>query len=117
MEEEDDMLSFNERLNLEKSKGILFPDSSFRAFWDMIVFVCVIYSSILLPIQISYSFVVPNYLQITDIISDVVFMLDISLNFCTGIFDKVLLIMSRNLIIKKYLSYWFWLDILSSFPY
>lgn len=117
LEEEDDMMSVNERVNMDKSKGILFPDSSFRAFWDFMVLWFVIYSSLLLPFQISFTFTVPHTILVTDIMSDTVFLLDIFLSFCTGIYDKGVLLMSRDAIIKKYMSFWFWLDLLASFPY
>lgn len=43
MEEEDDMLSINEKLNIEKTKNVIYPDSSFKSFWDILSFLFVVY--------------------------------------------------------------------------
>lgn len=43
LEEEEDMMSLNERLSMEKSAFILFPDSKRRAVWDLIAFLLILY--------------------------------------------------------------------------
>ena len=45
------------------------------------------------------------------------FLFDILINFNTAIFKKGLLINDRKVIIKNYLKLWFWIDLVSSFPY
>ena len=112
------MIGINERDHLIKTKLILFPDSHFRAFSDMIVLLAVIYSSLMLPIQVAFDdFNIPYFLIVLDTVFDVVFMLDIFLNFNTGIYEKGILVMQRKRITEKYLKSWFFLDLLSSFPY
>lgn len=48
---------------------------------------------------------------------DVLFMLDVPLNFNTGYYSKRSLIMQRRQIAIDYLKYWFWIDLFSSIPY
>ncbi len=43
LEEEEDMISVNERFNTDRSKYVLFPDSLFRTIWDMISFALIMY--------------------------------------------------------------------------
>lgn len=49
--------------------------------------------------------------------SFVVFAFDILLNFNTGVYLDGTLSMKRERIIKNYLSFWFWIDLISTFPY
>jgi len=46
-----------------------------------------------------------------------VFSLDILLNFNTGVYLDGILSMKREKIVKSYLSFWFWIDLISTFPY
>jgi hyperpolarization activated cyclic nucleotide-gated potassium channel 2 len=46
----------------------------------------------------------------------VVFSIDILINFNTGFYEKGILIMDRVKILKNYLSFWFWVDIVSTIP-
>jgi hypothetical protein len=48
---------------------------------------------------------------------DVLFMLDVPLNFNTGYYSKRSLIMQRRQIAIDYLKHWFWIDLFSSIPY
>ena len=48
---------------------------------------------------------------------DVCFMVDVLLNFNTGILKKGMILMTHKAIICEYLSFWFWVDVISSTPY
>lgn len=103
MEEEDELLSINERLHLEKSKYMFFPDTTARTFWDMITFVSIIYQCMLLPFRIAFNPTFPATISNIDIAIDILFIIDIFLNFNTGIYDRGILIMQRKMVIKKYI--------------
>ena len=45
------------------------------------------------------------------------FLFDIVLNFNTGFYYKGTLVVSRKAIALNYLKFWFWMDLLASFPY
>lgn len=55
LEEEEDMLSLNEKLSSERSPFIVFPDSRFRAIWDLVAFMLILYQSIMLPLKLSFN--------------------------------------------------------------
>jgi uncharacterized protein (DUF2164 family) len=69
-----------------------------------------------LPARISFEVKFSEFLFILEIIIDVMFILDIFLNFNTGIFIKTRLIMNRYKIATDYLGWWFWIDLVSSLP-
>lgn len=48
---------------------------------------------------------------------DVIFALDILMNFNTGYYNKGVVIMKRRIIILHYLTTWFIVDIFATFPY
>ena len=52
-----------------------------------------------------------------EMIVDIMFMLDIVLNFNTGYHEKNRMILLRAKIFKNYVTSWFWVDLLSSCPY
>jgi hypothetical protein len=52
-----------------------------------------------------------------DIYFDVIFLTDIVINFNTATYQKGVLIYNRKIIFLNYIKLWFWLDLLSSFPY
>lgn len=54
LEEEDELMTINERLNLRKSRFVIFPDSTFRGFWDMVSFAMILYQGIVLPLKLSF---------------------------------------------------------------
>lgn len=53
-EEEDDMLNVNEKMNVERSRYVIYPDSQFKSFWDMLSFSLVLYQSLILPFKLSF---------------------------------------------------------------
>lgn len=52
-----------------------------------------------------------------EIVIDILFMVDIVLNFNTGFYSKEFRIMKRRDICIDYLRFWFWIDLVSSVPY
>ncbi len=48
---------------------------------------------------------------------DLYFVIDIILSFNTGFYECGYLIMDRKQIVSTYIRFWFWLDLVGSFPY
>ena len=67
--------------------------------------------------RISFELPATEFLFHLDIVIDVMFILDIILNFNTGFYQKGQLVMKRAAIMKDYLTMWFWIDLISSTPY
>ena len=95
---------------------MLLPDSYIRATWDILMFISIIYSAIILPIRISFETEFSFFMFYLDFVVDCMFLFDILVNFNTGIYLKGKIEMSRKIIAKDYFSWWFWIDVASSMP-
>ena len=112
-------MELHQKLNgvFNKSSFIIQPDSLMRAFWDISLFVCIIYQSITLPMRISFELNSTDFIFYLEIVIDMMFLMDIVLNFNTGFVHKGQVIMKRRLITQDYLKQWFIIDLVSSMPY
>ena len=107
MEEEEDMLSLNEKLSYERSPFVIFPDSRFKSIWDIIAFIFILYQSIVMPLKMSFDFNFPDWTIYFDLVQDIFFLIDIILNFNTGFYGKSMLIMTRKAIFLNYFTSWY----------
>jgi hypothetical protein len=64
-------------------KTLIHPDSRFKIIWDLIVIILSIYNAILIPYEFAYSIDQNLLLEIINRTADVVFILDILINFRT----------------------------------
>ena len=117
LDDEDDIIEKSKKQEVKKSFLAIYPDSVGRAVWDIALFVCIVYQSIMLPMRISFEMATADWLFYLEVCIDIMFMMDIVLNFNTGFYNKGQLIMSRSRIIREYVSWWFWIDLVSSLPY
>ena len=81
------------------------------------MFLFIVYQAVTLPARIAFEFKQTDVMFHFEFTVDICFMVDILFNFNTGILSKGLILMSRKLIAIEYLSFWFWLDVISSTPY
>ena len=92
------------------------PENYSRFAWEIFIMVFLILLGIMLPYISAFE---PNNEVLSDSvdnISIVVFSIDIFVNFNTGFYEKGVLILDRVKIFKNYLSFWFWVDFLSTIP-
>ena len=103
----------------EKTKpfGLIYPDAVERAVWDISLFVAIIYQSMSLPFKIAFEVRDYEFMFWFEMTVDIMFIVDIVLNFNTGYHEKSRLILSRSKIFKQYFFSWFWVDLVSSCPY
>jgi len=80
-------------MNVEKSRNVFYPDSSFRSFWDITSFLFVLYQSIILPFKLSFDAIIPEFIIYFDVFQDAFFLMDVIMNFNTGIYKKGVLTM------------------------
>jgi hyperpolarization activated cyclic nucleotide-gated potassium channel 2 len=100
---------------------IIHPYSSFRWNWDFFMVILLFVTVIFLPVNIAFyqdDFLVSW--SVLNCFTDLVFLIDIILNFRTGIiasdsYDQVIL--EPKQIAQRYLRGWFCIDILSSIPF
>ncbi|CAH3129107.1 unnamed protein product [Porites lobata] len=110
-----------QRRQERKGKGVIHPFSTFRWYWDILLIAFISMHVILLPVSISFlSDDLSLHWLILNGISDCIFIIDICLNFKTGIVDpnnQDEIILDKKIIAQKYLRGWFVIDLLSSLPF
>jgi hypothetical protein len=102
---------------MKKGKYTVFPESTFKTSWDLMLFFFIIVQSIAIPFGICFDMQPKGFYWFCDTFMDVFFMLDIAINFICGYYRKGVLIMDHRSIVMNYLKGWFILDLPASWPY
>ncbi|XP_038567242.1 potassium/sodium hyperpolarization-activated cyclic nucleotide-gated channel 1-like [Micropterus salmoides] len=104
-----------------KSAGtwIIHPYSDFRFYWDLLMLMLMMGNLIILPVGITFfrDENTPSWI-IFNVVSDTLFMVDLVLNFRTGIIkeDNTEILLDPRAIRQNYLKSWFSVDFVSSIP-
>ena len=98
-------------------KFLIYPNTKFYQVWNWLILALLLYTAILVPVQICF----PSDFSINwiffDTAIDFIFFLDIFINFNKAFYDKYSrLITSKKQIAKQYLKTWFLIDMLSCLP-
>jgi hypothetical protein len=96
---------------------LISPDSSGKAAWEVAGLFMIVYQSILIPFRLCFESEAEGWIEYFESAIDLCFMLDILVQFNTGFYKKGNLVLNRREIITNYLSTWFFIDIVASFPY
>ncbi|XP_067219133.1 potassium/sodium hyperpolarization-activated cyclic nucleotide-gated channel 2-like [Chanodichthys erythropterus] len=104
-----------------KSAGnwIIHPYSDFRFYWDFTMLLFMVGNLIIIPVGITFfKEETTTPWIIFNVVSDTFFLMDLVLNFRTGIIieDNSDIILDPKTIKKKYLKTWFVVDFVSSIP-
>ncbi|XP_076001092.1 potassium/sodium hyperpolarization-activated cyclic nucleotide-gated channel 2 [Genypterus blacodes] len=104
-----------------KSAGnwIIHPYSDFRFYWDFTMLLFMVGNLIIIPVGITFfKDETTTPWIIFNVVSDTFFLMDLVLNFRTGIIieDNSDIILDPQTIKKKYLKTWFIVDFISSIP-
>lgn len=105
----------------QKGQGVVHPFSTFRWYWDIVMVTLITAHVLLLPVSIAFvdTEVTISWLSF-NCVSDAIFIVDIFLNFRTGIIDfdrQEEVILDKRVIRRRYLHGWFIIDVLSSLPF
>lgn len=92
------------------------PENYLRFVWELFVMFFLIILGFLLPYINAFEPDNQDLSTSIDIASISIFSLDIAINFNTGFYEKGILIMDRAKIFKNYLTFWFWIDIITTIP-
>ncbi|XP_049430329.1 potassium/sodium hyperpolarization-activated cyclic nucleotide-gated channel 3-like [Epinephelus fuscoguttatus] len=104
-----------------KSAGfwIIHPYSDFRFYWDLTMLLLMVGNLIIIPVGITFfkDENTPPWI-VFNVVSDTFFLMDLVLNFRTGIVkeDNTEIILDPQQIKIKYLKTWFVVDFISSIP-
>lgn len=102
---------------MKKSCLVIFPDSNFRTCWDLLSFIFTIYQSITIPFRISFEQEPTGGFYYYETFIDSFFLAEIFVTLNTGFYRQGELKMERKLIIRNYVTTWFFMDLFASFPY
>jgi hypothetical protein len=97
------------------------PESRRKQIWDLFCMILLLYCSFSVPFSIAFDSVLTEQQneikENFDFSTDIVFMIDICLNFITAWDNQGFMIRDFSLIAKNYLRTWFVLDFSGSFPF
>eukprot|EP00873_Tetraselmis_striata_P003311 jgi/Tetstr1/423575/TSEL_014247.t1 len=99
--------------NVRPKNRVLFsPISTLRGCWDALVLLGVVATMIVVPLRVGFKI----HAIWLEALLDAVFVLDVLVNFETGISYRGVIIMDRRRVRLRYLSTWFALDVLAAVP-
>ncbi|CAD8106611.1 unnamed protein product [Paramecium sonneborni] len=87
-----------------------------RIVWDLFTMFVIFFAILILPVDISFN-IESQFLEDFNLFSLTVFTLDIFINFNTAFQHKGQYVYDRTLIFQNYLKWWFWIDVVSTFPF
>ena len=105
-------------LGRDMSWAIISPDSSWKSKWDYLIIIFVLYNSLLIPFSFSFLQTRNPLVEIFDYFVDFMFLIDMGFSFFTGYYDnRGDEVLDLSSIRKKYMSRWFWIDLVAVFPF
>lgn len=101
----------------EKERFLIDPEGMFKMIWDHFQIILIVYLSTASPFKMAFfeEDAYPTW-NIVEYVIDFFILLDMILTFFTPVWVKHDLKDKHSEIAKEYLSFWFWLDLLSIFP-
>ena len=113
--------AMRQRIEAKSRSGVLHPASTFRRFWDGMIMGLLCYMAIAVPFRIGFDVQPMQAWFVFEVMIDIIFMLDLALNFRTGYMmdeedEDSSVEMDWKRIGKRYLRGWFWIDIVSAVP-
>lgn len=114
----------------ETTWGILLHYSPFKAFWDWIILILVLYTAVLTPYSAAFLLdehrdlrqrgcgYTCNPLNVADLMVDVLFIVDIVINLRTTYVDQNdEVVTQQRRIAKHYIKGWFPIDLFAAIPF
>lgn len=103
------------KLPEKSSKYIFSPEHLLHFYWELMLLLTALYLGISGPYILAFLSNDP-YPETFNYIVTGLFILDVFVNFNTACYIKGHIVTDRKTIIKEYLKFWFWVDIISAFP-
>lgn len=105
---------------IKDPKYMLKPESTLRVGWDLTTMVMLLYLAISMPFRVGFAYdATPgSFLFGFEFLLDLLFIVDVILNFRTGYFRTDGTVeMNYAKVMKNYLKGFFWIDFFSSVPW
>ena len=95
---------------------MIHPFSNFHAAWDIIISMLILLTVVTMPLSLGWE-EFNDQLFTTNLVVDMIFLVDVCKNFCTGIVDENdAVIMDAKIVRKMYIYGYFFSDFSSSIP-
>lgn len=112
-----DVQSVRARL-ARRQRGFLDPKARRMQAWDLLTSLALIFVVFVTPFEVAFlSDTRIDALFVCNQIVNCIFVIDIALTFATPFERKGELVLSHSAIIRRYLSFWLWVDLISVFPF
>lgn len=92
------------------------PDSKFKTFWNIAVIVLLAYTSTFVPFQVAFVDQDSSFEIFLNYLVDILFGVDIIVNFLSAYETNHRVETRLKPIAKNYLTGWFTLDLVATFP-
>eukprot|EP00924_Labyrinthula_sp_SR-Ha-C_P016240 maker-scaffold_52-augustus-gene-1.0-mRNA-1 protein AED:0.16 eAED:0.17 QI:0/0/0.5/1/0/0.5/2/1605/861 len=107
-----------EKAVLKKRWYIILPRSRERRMWETFIVLLLFYILIVVPVRVCFDILVTGWAAALDLIIDMLFILDILVNFVSAyISEENEIIVDQFLIAKRYAKTWLFLDLVASIPF
>ena len=117
-DDEDEVAPGSTKRILGVTFSSIAPDSTWKTRWDWIVITLVLYNSFFIPYNFSFVTKANATLDLFDYSVDFLFLIDMGFSFFTGYYDnRGDEVLDLSSIRKKYMSRWFWIDLVAVFPF
>lgn len=105
--------------DLKADRCMISPVSKTRLLWDCIAALVLLVDLWMTPFELVYvdAAAAPQEFTTVNWIITLFWMTDIMLNFTTGYIERDVLVLKRCMSIRKYLSCWFFVDLLATVPF
>lgn len=112
------MLSSNCKKKFKKKhKWLIFHDSWLGIIWNTIISICLLYTALILPVQVSFYPHVKTVFSVVEILTAIIFSLDVFVNFNRSFLRKDHTYeVNRKRIAIQYLKTWFVVDFIACVP-
>ena len=104
----------------KKSKIVLMPDNQFKRIWNIIIMTLLLYVATYVPFSTCFNQKqgkFDTFIEYFDLIVDLIFFVDIFVNFVSSYEDSSgLPVVDLGDIARNYVSGWFFLDLLACLP-
>lgn len=96
---------------------MIHPHSSWKRFWDLLILLVITYFALEVPFRLVFPNFGSLHVSTAERIFQVLFAIDIIIQFRTGVIVDRVLVQNPKWIAKSYLKSWFIIDFLSAFPF
>jgi hypothetical protein len=103
---------------LAEKKCLFIPSSKFSQFWQSLITLILFYVTFMLTFELSFVENSNLFFRVSEYVTSFAFVFDIFFNFNLAYYNsQKKLVTNRKKIIISYIKFWFWLDLVSAFPF